>query len=57
MRIAMGFLAWFRADSANSFLMRQALGYYAENPVPYSDEPWIAELENSTAIGLRPDIS
>jgi hypothetical protein len=40
-----GILTWFRANSANFFLMRQALGYYAENPVPYSDEPWIAELE------------
>jgi hypothetical protein len=41
-----GILAWFRVDSPDVFLMRKALGYYADNPVPYADEPWIAELES-----------
>jgi hypothetical protein len=41
-----GILAWFPVDSHEFFLMRKALGYYAANPVPYSDEPWIAELES-----------
>jgi hypothetical protein len=39
-----GFLAWFSVDHPDS-LMRQALAYYAEHPEPYSDEPWIATLQ------------
>jgi len=27
-------------------LYRKAFGYYSENDVPYSDEPWLAELES-----------
>ena len=39
-----GILAWFTIDNPNA-LMRKALAYYAENPVDYSDEPWLIELE------------
>jgi hypothetical protein len=39
-----GFLAWFSRDHPDG-LMRRALAYYAENPGPYSDEPWVKVLE------------
>lgn len=40
-----GILAWFPVESSDVFLMRKALAYYAANPGPYSDAPWIVELE------------
>jgi hypothetical protein len=39
-----GFLAWFLRYDPND-LFRKALGYYGKNDVPYSDEPWLDQLE------------
>ncbi len=39
-----GFLAWFLRYDPN-YLFRKALGYYGRDDVPYSDEPWLALLE------------
>jgi hypothetical protein len=39
-----GILAWFSRDHPD-YLMRKALAYYAQNDVPYSDDPWLALLE------------
>lgn len=39
-----GFLAWFSLDSPDD-LMRKALAFYGKNPTPYSDDPWVGELE------------
>jgi hypothetical protein len=39
-----GFLAWFLRYDPN-YLFRKALGYYGNNDVAYSDEPWLDLLE------------
>jgi hypothetical protein len=39
-----GLLAWFSVDNPNS-LMRKALAYYGARGGEYSDEPWLALLE------------
>jgi len=45
-----GFLYWeFSPKLDDQF--RHALAYYAANPEPYSDEPWVAQLE--TIVGDR----
>jgi len=39
-----GYVAWHLRSNPN-WLFRRALGYYGKNPEPYSDEPWVALLE------------